>query len=741
MNELDRANEKLRVVDSDMDEDRKELLNTIQASNDQHLADQEKIRSLEQDVWNTESDRDGSDRQVFQVSRENEKLKKDLSEASHQLDLARTEVQTCSVQMEPQQGQATPLVTRPEARPKQKHRRAQRPSPSPKTHRKVLRKVSKAAKPSTSFLAGPESPRKLKGDNLSKGVLQAMLVERDQKIKELQEQGQTANVQIDAGAGEILGEKVPEALDLGGSVMVKDQKISDPEPEEGTLTAPVEGPGNDLGPRSDERGECSRHLRTQLAGKDEEIRNLQAEKATADKESAETIATLRTELGEKEKEIKDFKKAQGKLVAEPTHSADTVQHLDTLSNEIEATVLAHAQCDESSTSQNPTIGQLVTAKEELEEMLRTKTGEIGNLQGQVTVLRNNLGDLQETHAKCDEHASTRRLEMEGLRNAHDILQGKNVNLLQQLKTAEESYTNLVQEHQRVQNRNGELRQRGQDLQSTSHREIQILQGRIQALNQTVDHQHQSIQDSKTNCPQCQKLREALDEVLHDVKMSDDNATVELRKEIAVEIRKELRSQVADDVRHQIRGEVEREIRDKFQNHYSEVLANNSRRIKEQDHLLLKKDTELEKAKNAPSVNHAACAKKEANLESAVIKLRQDVNIGREKYLRLSGEAKLHREQLEDSQAATKNLKSELETIKADQRRNVNPLQSKMTRCQRELETMKVDRDKARGELSFPTHHSPFHHILGDRDLFRVLRHALWLLNLPKREILIPKSFR
>lgn len=679
-NELYHANEKLQDADSG---------DTIQGLNDQHLVYREEIRSLEQDVWNTESDRDGYSRQVVQVSKENEKLKRDLSKGNNQLtlaqaevqtlqenlsevrrqrDLAQGEIQTLSMQVEPQHGQATPVVATLKARPKPKHRRTQRPSSLPKPHRELLLKGSKAAESSTSSSAGPT----------------------------LNEPSQTSTVQADAEAEQTVGEKTPEALALGASITAKDQKINDLEQEKETLTAQIGGLRIDLEKLSDEHNERSEPFHTQLGEKDGEIRKLQAEKTTADKDSAGTIATLRTELGEKEKEVADLEEANETLVAEAAPSADTIQRLNTLSNELEESRLARGQCDEESTRQNSRIDQLVTAKEQLEEVLEVRDREIGSLQGQVTHFDSVLKELQEIHAKCGDHTKTLDLEIMQLRNASGPLQDSNNSLLQQLGTARAQHANLIGEGQQVQNQNKALI----DLQSSSQREIRSLQGQIEALNQTVDHQQRRIQSLETNCPNCQKLREALDELLKDAKVSDDAARVEMRREVEESVRAQLTSQVGDDLRRQIRGEVEREVRDEFQNHYRDVLALNTKRIREQNALLLEKDAKLEEAKNAPTIDHAAF-EKEANLQSTIIKLEQNAKIAKANNSRLTGEAKRYRQQFEQAQPAIENLRSELEQIKADQRRaqNVNPLQSQLLTCQRELENMKVDRNKARDNCS------------------------------------------
>ena len=228
-------------------------------------------------------------------------------------------------------------------------------------------------------------------------------------------------------------------------------------------------------------------------------------------------------------------------------------------------------------------------------------------------------------------------------------------------------------------------------------EVRSLQGQLNTLNQKVEHQQQRIRTLETNCPKCQILRGALDEVAKDVEMSNDSTRDEMRKEITDSVRAELRSQVLDDVRRQIRGEVEREAR----NHYSDLLAKNTTRIQEQDRLLLEKDAKLEKAKNAPTVDHAACERRQDKLQSNITKLEQDANLARGNNSRSNNEAKCAREQLKRAQTDNENLKNELKKIEADQRRarNVNPLQSKLTTCQRQLESMKADRDKARDNCS------------------------------------------
>lgn len=691
-NELYIATEKLQDADSDMDDERKEFRDASHGLKDQHLADQEEIRSLKQDLWNSESDRDGHSRQAFQVLKENQKLKDDLSgasiqydlaqaqmqtlrenmaEVSRQRDLAEEKVRTLSTQVEHQQGQVTYVTTSLKARPKPQHRRTQRPSSLPKFHKKkLLVKRSNPARASTSSSARPISPRDDGGKHLPKGTLQAILAEENLEIKDFQGRSEPSKVQAGAEAEQMSGEKTPEVLELDASVLVRDQEIRDLEEEKWTLNAEISGLRTEL------KNSSGEHLRTQLAGKNEEISNLQAEKTTADNHSAETLATLQTKLEEEEKKVAHLEEANGTSAAE----------LTALSNELQASRLTHAHCNENSTSQESRIGQL-------EEKLREKDSEIWSLQKQAT----ELVELQDTHARCGEHASTQGLETSKLSNANELLQRANGNLSQELGKVRDNHANLVQQHQLELARNQELLHAGRDLQSTSQREIYTLQHRINGLNQTVDSQQQSIQTLETNCPKCQKLREALDAVTEDVDMSKEEARAEMKREVT----EELRSQAADGVRRQVKNDIERGVRKEYQTHYSDLLERNSKRIQEQDRLLLEKEAELERAKMAPVLNHAACEKKAASLQSTITTLRQDAKIAKENHSRLRGEAQRSHQQLEKAHPATENLKSELESIKADQRRaqNLNPLQSKLTTCQRELEKMKDERNKARDNCS------------------------------------------
>ena len=682
LEELSHANEKLQDADSDMSQERAEFRGTIQGLNDQHQSDLDRINALRQDLWNTESDRDEYSRKVVQSSTEATGARRDLSEASdqrflaqaevqtlrenltearRQLDLAQGEVRELSTQTQPQRGQATSVITSLQPRPKPKHRRTQRPSSLPKARNKVFSKGSKSSMPSTFSAARPKQPGNIIADNLAIG---ATLAQRDQTF------------QAGAGARQMVEEATPKALDLEASNTTKDQRISGLEQENETA--------DNAALRTD--------FETQLAEKNEVIRNLRAEKTTAKDESVEAIDDLRTRLEEKEKKISDLEEANATSVAEVESSAEATKRLHTLSSELEESQRAFAQCDENRIRQSSRIGELETDKERLEEALRAKTNENENLGQQTTRLHNDLEELKETHARCSEHASIQAMELSALRNTNEILQGNNANLMQELG----NYSNLTQEHESLQNRFEELRQAGQNLQSSSQREALSLQGQLDDKIQTVTAQQQQIHSLETNCPRCQRLREALDEVQKDVDMSDDETRARLVREITETVRVELRAQVPDDLRRQIRSELERQ----FHDHYRDVLASNSKRLKEQDRLISEKNAKLE-SKNAPAADHAACERKEANLQSRIEKLQQDAEICKTNFARLSNGAKHDRDQLRDAQTLANDLRSQLDKFGEDQRRaqNINPLQGKLQRCQRELGQMKDERDRARNNCS------------------------------------------
>ena len=73
-NELYHANERVQDVDNDTEDERKEFRGTIQELNDQHLVDQEEIRSLKQHVSNSECDRGEYGRKLGYASRESQIL-------------------------------------------------------------------------------------------------------------------------------------------------------------------------------------------------------------------------------------------------------------------------------------------------------------------------------------------------------------------------------------------------------------------------------------------------------------------------------------------------------------------------------------------------------------------------------------------------------------------------------------------------------------------------------------------
>ena len=472
-----------------------------------------------------------------------------------------------------------------------------------------------------------------------------------------------------------------ELAEVKGSVQCLEQRNQ-------TLTSEIEGLRTEVETLRDEHGKCSGYLHSQLADKDGEMSILRLEKDTADDKSVKTVARLRAELGKKAQKVEDLEEANRKLVAGHS-SAHNAQRLNTLSSELEGSRQAHLQCDENSARQTSRVGELVTEKEQLEEKLRFRNEEIEILQGRVTKSHNDLQELQQSHVSAQASGITQL----------QSLQQTNNDLSQQLGTARNDLANLNIEGQRVEERNRTL----EELQSCRQGETRSLQAQVQTLSQTVDHQQQRIYSLETNCPRCQTLRVALDAVVKDVEMSDEENRAKMKREVA----EELRSQVPDDLRRQIRGQVLGKLREEFQNHYSDILQKNTRRIQEQDRLImekdakLEKDTKLEKSKNNTTLDHAVCEQRESNLQSLVNKLKQDAKIAQGNFSRLSNNAKNDCEQLSHARRATEDLRRELETIKADQRRaqTINPLQSRLAACQRESQKMKIDRDKARDNCS------------------------------------------
>ena len=667
-NELYYANEKLQDANNGMMEERKEFRDSIQELNDLHLVDEENIRSLKQDLSNTECDRDEYCRKSAYASRESEKLARENQKLARENGILERQKQQLEASLAEKDETIKDLQIRKND-----------------THPHFITAVSR---PPINIQSNDEIESRrptMITPTLRNTALQ--LATTDREVTDVQGLGLESSREREAERGEDL-EKQVTAKD--GELARRDGRIQVLEQQNGTLTSEIGGLRIDLTDLRSEHG-------TQLAEKDEEMKILKAEKKTADEESAEAVAALREKLREKEQEVTELEEANGNLVAEAAPSANATQRLNELGNELELSRQAHSQCDERSTSQSSRIDELLTAQEQQDETLRAKGGEIFRLQAEVTLSNKNLEDLQGMHARCDERATTQTLEITGLRNANELLQGTNGGLSQQLGTAQIDLANLNAEYGREQQQTERLRRAGLDLERLHQNEVQTLQNQIWTLNGTVNDQQESIHALQTNCPKCQQLREALDEVLKD----DDQSRAELKKQVTVEVRAELRSQVPDDLRRQIRTEMEQQVRENYRKHYSDQLANNTRRIKEQANQLSEKDAELEKFRNRPTADHAACENTERNLNSAITKLRQDARIAKESNSRLSDEAKHYRQQFDDAQPAMENLRSELEQIKADQRRaqNINPLQSRLTRCQRDLENMRVDRDKVRSNCS------------------------------------------
>lgn len=646
-NQLYYANERLQEAENGMDDERRQFRDTIQELNDRNLVAKEEVRSLEQHVSNTECDRDEYGRMLDYASREKQKLAREnqeLERENKQLEASLAEKDETIKDLQAHQNYT---ISEPVAAVSQPYINTQ-PNDEIEMHPVV---TTLPPLGDTALEQGIADGEEIDAHRTELEVLRDAHAQCDEKLEH-------------------------QVAAKDGQLSERDGRIKDLERQNGTLNSDIGGLRTELKNLGDTHGECSGNLQTELARKNEEMETLRAEKKRLEEDSAKDTGTLRTKLGEKEQEVTDLGKANETLVADSAPSADATQRLDTLSDELEKSRSAHAQCDENSTSQRSRIGQLVTANEQLEEALRLKNDEFLSLQGQVSLVQNELVELRGTHAICGEHANTQGSENTQLRNQIGALQGSNDNLLRQ---------NLA----------------SQELQSGIQREVRSLQGQNQTLSQTVEDQQQRIHTLETNCPTCQTLREALNEVVKDVEMSDDDDRIQMEREIRESVRAELRSQVTDDLRRQVRGEVERESRDRFQKHYNDVLERNTKRIKEQDQLILQKNAELQKIKNAPITNHIACERREINLQSTVTKLQQDAKIAKDKYSRSSNEARQDREQLNHAQTTITDLRTELETIKADQRRaqKINPLQSKLTTCQRDLKNMKEDRDRVRDNCS------------------------------------------
>ena len=606
-NELYYANERLQDVDNGMDDERKKFRNKIQDLNGQHLVDQEEIRSLKQHVSNIECDHDEYGRRLGYASREKRKVALENQGLVHANQKLKQEKQQLEVSLTEKDEMISDL---------QAHR------------------IDKIPEPIATVSSPP------------------IYTQSNDEIRMHHQMHRPIKTNF------TLGGTVLEQPASDGGLAKRNERIQDLEQQNRTLKSDVEVLRADLEDLREEHGECNGHLQTQLAKKDEEMRAFQTEKKRADKESAETVASLHAELEKKEQEVE---KAKRELVATQEASADKGQRLNTLSSELEVSRHNHAQCDENSASQSSKIGELTTAKEQLEDTIRVKNDEIATVHRQVS-------------------------DMGKLRDEIGLLQGSNGNLSQRLVAADNERSSLIREGQGLVEQIRTLT----DLQTRSQTETLSVQARIKTLSRTGEHQLQNIKSLETRC---QNLRAALDAAVEDVEMPDEKSRDEIRREIA----QELRSRVPDDLRRQLRGEVERQLRQEFQNHYSNQLAGNSKRIQEQERRIVEQNARLEKIDANSTVNHTACEKKEANLESTITKLRQDAKIFQGNFARLTSDVKNVREQLSRTETANADLKRDLETSKADQRRaqNVNPLQSKLVACQRDVEKMKVDRDKAR----------------------------------------------
>lgn len=397
MIELCYANERLQDADNGMDDERKEFRDTIQELNDQHLVNEETIRSLKQDLSNTECDCEEYERKLSYASQKSQELAWENQK----------------LEREKQQLEASLAENENTINDLQAHKNDSIPEPV-------------AAVTPTSIYTQPHD------DIETDRPVTTILTLKDPAIEEAtadEEETDAHGIEFEnrcdahAKSGERLEKKVSAKDD---ELAERDGRIKDLEQQNGSLTT-------DFEKLRDEHGECS----GKLAGKVEEIKELQAGKTTADNESAETIAGLRKELQKKGQEVEE-------LEAEGTSSADAVQRVSTLSAELEASRLAHAQCDEKSTGQISRIDELGTEKEQLEGALRVKKDEIGQVN-------NDLKELQETHAKCGEHANTQASEMTALRNANKSLQDSNTNLSREVELARLQNTNLVGEGQQVLN--------------------------------------------------------------------------------------------------------------------------------------------------------------------------------------------------------------------------------------------------------------------------------------------------
>ena len=622
--DLCHADKKLQASDNDMDDERQEFREIIGDLDNQHLVDREEIRSLKQDISNTECDHDEyrrsleyGCRKIRNLERENQQLLQGNKD----------------LEQENQRLQAL-LAERDET-------------------------ITNLQAPTNDVFSEPVMA-------LSSTYIYTQSNDETDMHHQTHESNTTTVT-------------TPKHTTAAKDVDERDTRIQDLVQQNGSLISEKEKVHTDLESLRDEHRKCSGHLQTKLGEKDEELRITRAEKKTSDEVSPETVAALKSKLGKEKQKVEALEEANATLAVDREASVDAAQRLSTLSNELEVSRQAHAQCDENSASLTPRIGELMTAKEELGETLRAKNDEIRT--------------LQEAHAACGQHANARATEITQLGNTNGLLQATKDNLSQQLATRDGEWADMIGEGRRLASENQSLK----DLRTSSSGEIRSLQTQNNTLRQTVNDQQQHIHSLETNCPRCQHLREALDGAMEDVEMNDDQSRAELRREIA----NELRSQVPDDLRRRLRGEIERQVREEFNRNSSDLLARNTKRIQEQESLILKKDAELEKIKNSPAIDHTACERRAQNLQSTIVRVTQDTKILQGSCSQFNDSAKNDREELKRARTTNEDLKRELETVKAEQRRAqlLNPLQSKLKASQSEAEKMKSDRDKARNNCS------------------------------------------
>ena len=456
-------------------------------------------------------------------------------------------------------------------------------------------------------------------------------------------------------------------------------------------------------------------------------------------------------LQEKEK----LERENQQLKAKVADRDETISGLQAQTNEKKSEIAATV----SSPTINIQSNEVVSAHgssgvQDLEQQNRTLTSEI-------TILNTSLENLRNEHGKCSGHLQTKLAEkdeemriLQAEKKAVDEESAKTVNKLREkeqgLEDLEKTKRELVASQassaetvKRLDTLSQELevsrRAHAQCDEKSAGQESRIgsltstkeqLEETLQAKNDEIGDLSRQVTDLHSEREELRKAHATCDDRALEVtqlrtavgslqgsngdlsqqletakreraRLVQAGQLVEQQNEILVAQVETLTSQGPNDLRRQVRSEVEREVRAEFQYGYSDLLARNTKRLQDQDRQIREKDAELEKAKSNPIVDHAACQQQIGNLQATITKLRQDAKIALGNYSRLSRDSKGDREELKHTQKANEDLKRELETIKADQRRaqTINPLQSKLAACQRESDKMKVDRDKARENCS------------------------------------------